>query len=729
MRQIAHLDFETASACDIRKAGASAYATDPTTRVWLFAWWLPGYVEPQLWTPDNDLPADLVEWVRSGGLVGAHNAGFEWLIWNVVLRRRFPELPVLPFSQMDCTMARAAALALPHDLEQLARVLGLPQRKDNEGHALMMRMAKPRKARKGEDASVLHWWDEPERIKRLGEYCLQDVRTEMAVDEKLPLLDGREWNIWQLDHTINQRGVRFDLDYVAKLRGAAEHAALSANARMRELTGGAVTGCMQHAAMAQWIASRGVQCTSVAKGEIEELRASTGDPVILEALEVRAEAAKTSTAKFTAIEHAAGEGERIRGLFQYSGANTRRWAGRMVQVQNLPRVDEDTEAPVIDILAGLVSSSPTGEEALARIGLFGPAMPWISKCIRSTIVAEPGKRLVGADYSNIEGRYNAWQAGEAWKLEAFRAFDAKLGHDLYKVTFGKAFNTPVEQVSSAQRQVGKVMELSMGYQGSVGAFLKMNGDPDRILPIIYENTPEDTWRATHAKYASEPFKHELTADQWTAVKCMVGSWRKANSATTQSWWDLQDAAIEAVANPGTVVPVCEGRVRYLCANGFLWYALPNGSTRGYFRPRLREVTERVLVWPDGRAEPADDMLPLDLDIAQLQGAELHEKRPRRAVLFEGRDSVTKQWVQKYLYGGLQCENCVQSGAREILVEGMFNVEAAGFPVVLHVHDELVAEVPLDFGSMKQFEALMARVPAGFEGLPLAAAAWEGPRFG
>jgi DNA polymerase len=296
----------------------------------------------------------------------------------------------------------------------------------------------------------------------------------------------------------------------------------------------------------------------------------------------------------------------------------------------------------------------------------------LSKALRAMIVAEPGKRLVGADLSNIEGRINAWIAGETWKTQAFSEYDNGTGPDLYKLAYAKSFHKAPEAVDKAERQVGKVMELALGYQGGVGAFQTM----------------------------ATAYGLKVTDDRAEELKA---AWRDAHPEIVQSWWDLQDAAIDAGSNKGCIVPLLNDRIRYKVDRGFLWCRLPSNRVLAYAAPRI--------VW--GKVKCRD-------------GSVLE----KRQVEYEGVDSVTKRWGPQRLYGGLQCENIVQAIARDVIVEAMFRAEEAGFPIILTVHDEILAEVEDAAAghTPETLEALMTQPPKWASGLPLAAKAWEDKRY-
>ena len=402
-------------------------------------------------------------------------------------------------------------------------------------------------------------------------------------------------------------------------------------------------------------------------------------------------AAKSSTAKYQAILNAVCRDGRVRGSLRYHGASTGRWAGSGMQPQNFPRIlDHDAVATTLDILREI--NDPT--EACDAIALFvGEPMSALSRCLRAMIVSALGKRLVGADYSNIEGRVNAWLAGEQWKVDAFRLFDEGVGDDLYKLAYGRSFDIPASDVSKDQRQIGKVMELSMGYQGGWRAFEKMGAN------------------------------YGITVGKDRAEELKV-AWREAHPAIQQSWWSLQQAAIDAVMNPGITVPVLSGRIAYKVAHGFLWCQLPSKRTLSYAAPRIVWVVrDGNFVERGSFSDKAKAEAYVDEKVERVSWS----VRPQ--VEFDGVDSTTKKWSKQRLYGGLQCENVVQAISRDILVDAMLRLEEAGYPIVLTVHDEIMSEVPDGFGSREEFVALMSVVPAWAAGLPVAVAAWEDVRYG
>lgn len=359
----AHHDFECGSTCDLRLCGAYRYAEDPETRVWMMSWRI-GDGLVQRWHPGEPEPREFLDHVARNGVVAAHNAGFERLVWNVTLRSRpeYAHWPALRIEQQDCTMSRALAVHLPANLDTLARVLGLADQKDKAGASLMMKMVRPRKifppqgivdmpeeqlTRRANGETIL-WWNTPENLAREGAYCDRDVLAECGVDERLPPLSPDERALWELDQKINDRGVSLDVATIERAVEVRKVALRRADARMAELTDGAVRKCTEATRIVSWLRERGVECDSIGKDDHEEIKIfadCVGDAAARAVVELRAEATKTSTAKFDKMLASVCADGRARGLFNYHRALTGRWGGASCQPQNLPRVDEERDLP------------------------------------------------------------------------------------------------------------------------------------------------------------------------------------------------------------------------------------------------------------------------------------------------------------------------------------------------------------------------------------------------
>lgn len=336
--------------------------------------------------------------------------------------------------------------------------------------------------------------------------------------------------------------------------------------------------------------------------------------------------------------------------------------------------------------------------------LYGNPMAVISDCLRSFIVSAPGKDLVVADFSNIEGRGLAWLAGEEWKLEAFRKYDRGEAPDIYIVTYASAFGVPMFDKKDPRRQTGKTMELFSGYQGAHGAYLKglKLSELPALARAVREAVPDHEWGVAELKFNGS---HGLSKDQWTAIRVLVDRWRQRHENIVHYWWDLEEAAIRAVEQPGKVFAAgATGReARYLKRGSFLFCRLPSGRRLSYPYACLKDVE---MPWKDA-------------DGNKVFKPQLHYKTV---------DSVTKTWGETSTYGGKLCENVTQAVCRDLLAAAMIRLEAAGYPVVMHVHDEIVSEVPEGFGSVEEFEDLMCADPGWASGFPIAAEGWRGKRY-
>jgi len=693
---VAHFDFETRSAVDLAKAGVHRYAEHASTGVWCLSYQI-GSSNPLLpvkrWRPGDPDPQELLDFVADGGRMVAHNVAFDRTIWNKVVRRDHPHWPEIKIEQTDCTMARALALGLPASLDLLGHALGAKVTKDKDGHRLMMQMCRPRQVR--EDGTII-WWEEPEKIERLQQYCDQDIRAESEIDLILPPLSPAERRLWILDQTVNERGVAVDVTACEAAERAVEYARKRANDRIWYVTGGDVKKTSEIAKIVAWLNKRGVPCTSMQKGDMEELILKStvvGDADAETVIRLRRAAAKTSNDKYVAMTRSACADGRVRGTLAYHAAHSGRWAGRLFQPQNLPRLDHEKDGADVDFVVAMLERNEAPEEIVEALDvLTGDPLGTLSKCLRAMLLAAPGRRFAGGDFSNIEGRLNAWFAGEEWKLDAFRDYDTiigvdakgkeiRKGPDLYNLAFARSFGVPIEKVGKSDRQVGKVMELALGYQGGKHAFQKMG--------------------ANYGVHVSDERADELKA-----------AWRSANPKITQSWWALQDAAIAAVGDPGEKIVVLDGKVTYLAANGFLFCRLPSGRVLAYAKPRLKKL------------ELFDTYIDEDGDIIEIP------KGFKYQVEYDGLDSVTNRWCPQTLYGGKQCNNVVQAAARDLMAESMLNAEQNGMPVVLTVHDELLCEVGEEHTGTcaDKLRRVMSEVPGWAQGLPLAAAAWEDKRY-
>lgn len=671
-----HIDFETRSRIDLKERGLDVYANDKSTEVQCLCYAF-GDGAIHLWTPfSGQIPADIKAHVDAGGTVVAHNANFEFAVWNAVLTRA--GWPRLKIEQMRCTMAMCYAMALPGALEDAASALGIDQRKDIKGHRIMLQLCKPKA-----DGTFHEYFSDKEKFEALYAYCRQDVAVERELYKRLPKLSPDEQRLWELDYAINARGVQVDLPRIEQALVVVAEEKARLDQRMRDLTDGAVGACTEATRLVKWLQTLGVNIDSVAKADVLDALKDEGLPsVAREALTLRREAAKASVAKLSAMKNRAGEDGRVRFTHQFHGAGTGRWAGRGIQTQNLPRGNLKPEQ-VEDAIAHL-------NDPIYLDILYGQPLTVVSSCLRGMITAAVGNDLLACDFSNIEGRVNAWLAGEEWKLQAFRDFDAipetdkeaKALADIYVLSYAQAFGlTPAE--AKPHRQLGKVQELALGYGGGVGAFQSM--------AKVYNVTVADE-----------------KADELKAA------WRQAHPCIVQYWYDLEDAAIRAVTMGGKYTAGPRGReVIFKKSGSFLFCKLPSGRVLCYAYPEIRTVTT-----PWGADKEALTFMAVIDDNIRRKGKVLDDLRAKG------------KWQRISTFGGSLCENVVQAVARDMLVSAMGNLDALGYDTVMHVHDEVVLEFPESYPArtIDVVKSAMCKLPAWAAHLPLAAAGWRGKRY-
>lgn len=744
-----HIDFETRSDVDLTQRGAYIYFESPHTQPLMCSYAAHGG-RVKRWLPHQPCPPDIAAHVRSGGLFCAHNAGgFERLLWQRILTPRY-DWPEVKTEQFVCTMAMAAALGLPRSLDKLGEALNLDVRKEKTGKDLIRFFSLPRKPRKGEPPGLYFNdpADFPEKFEQFRDYCDTDVLTEMEAYRRMIPLSDDERAVWALDQKINDRGVRIDRASCEAAIMLIDRAASALDREMAKITNDAVTACSQVARLTAWLQAQGVPVSSLGKDKILSALALDDIPKNAQrALEIRQEAGKSSTAKLKAFLARASSGDRLRGVYQYHGAGPGRWtSGAGVNLANLPRPRDvyESAAEKGDLNpASLFEAIRTGDPGWLRF-LYGPKLGrphhLISDAIRGFIWAAPGREFISADYSNIQGCIAAWIAGEEWKMQAFREVfaDPKNVPDLYRRAAAGILNTTTEVITKKHpmRQIGKVAELALGFGGSVAAFHAMSVgygvDLDAFYGPVWESASEAFREKAQRRYAAclkarDKVKTDvLSREAWLACYLIVLGWRAKNAKIAESWRDQESAARNAILCPGE--KIVAPKVSYLVAHGYLWCRLPSGRCLAYAAPRLKDqVWAKLLLadgsWGDAEVVERSEAEKLEsVGRAEIQGA----TSPKITAL--GVDSTTKKMARYALYGGLQLENLCMAIERDILVCGMKNVEAAGYPVVAHTYDELVSEVPNGYGSVAEYETLMCNIPAVYDSLPIAASGWRGKRY-
>lgn len=675
MERALHIDFETRSELDLKEVGLHNYARHPSTDAWCMAYAF-GDAEPSLWRMGESLPAEVRRHVEEGGRVKAHNVTFELEIWNQIMASRY-FWPALREEQTDCTMAMCYAMGLPGALEDAAMALGLHVQKDSEGRSLMLRMARPRSRK------PTVWWDDADKLARLYEYCKQDVRVEQAIDSRVMPLSAKERRLWSADYAINTRGVRIDVDTAKAAILMAERLKEQYDRDITIATGGQVTSCTALIPMKKWLVDNGCAAAAdgLAKQDLIDLLADESVPEHAKhVLHLRQEAGKASAAKFNKMVDQVGADGRLHFLYQYHGAASGRWAGRSVQPHNLVR-----DMPKADVVEDVFRLVREGKYDLIDM-VHGSPLTMITRSLRSIFIPDTGMVVVGGDWSNVEGRGQAWFAGEEWKVRAFREADAGTGPGLYELAYARMFGRPVQEIvalgkKSTERQIGKVSELAFGYQGGVGSFHTMGRTYNVKVPDADADRFKEAWRDAHPKIAG--VRNEYGGRQG-------GVWRR-----------LENAAIYAVQNPGKVAIVSRGdvggpEVRFRVAGSFLWMLLPSGRAICFPYPKLLE----------GSYGP------------QLTYMTVPDPNKPEKIVHD--PANTPRWSRVGTYGGAIFNRVVQGFCRDFLAELILNLHDQGARIIIHTHDDCNIEVDRDKAerAREAMERMMQTPPEWAKGFPL-----------
>lgn len=644
---ILQIDLETYSSIDLKKSGAHRYVECPDFEILLFAFAFDDDPVTVIDLTDfEEIPHDVMQAMQSDVIKTAWNAPFE----RAAIARHFGIECDPRFWR--CSMAHAYTLGLPGSLEKAAKALGLEEQKDTKGKNLIKYFSmpcKPTKVNGGRTRNYPH--HAPDKWQEFIEYNRQDVVVEREIRrrlERFPVPD-REWRIWALDQRINDRGVRVDIDkLVSQAIACSEQYNGTLMQEARALTG--LDNPNSNAQLKSWLIDRGLQVDSLSKDVLPQLIDVAPDNVTKRMLEIRQELGKTSVSKYKAMQVSICNDGRVRGILQYCGASrTWRWAGRRVQLHNLPQnhIEGDDLKIARDVLV-------SGDFDWLEV-LYGPVPFVLSELIRTALVPDVGHRFIVSDFSAIEGRVISWLAGEKWKIDVFR------GHGkIYEATAAKMFGIPFETIVKGHenykyRPFGKVAELACGFGGGKDALAKMDK------------------------------KKEIPEEEYPGL---VKQWRDANPKIRRLWYRAEEAALEAVQTKSTV-KLAHG-VQYRYSDGYLFADLPSGHSLAYPSPQIK---------PDPK--------------------------------FDGKDGLTflapdgsGKMVRQRTWGGTLVENLVQGIARDCLAESLLRLDTAGYRIVLHVHDEVVLEVPIGTGSVEEVTEIMSQPIDWAPGLPLKAAGFE-----
>lgn len=652
------IDLETYSSVPIRDAGSQAYVRSPDFEILLFAYSLDGGpVQIVDLAQGEQLPEWLVGAIFDRDCIKhAYNAPFEW----ACLSRYFGRW--LEPSQWHCTMMHGLYCGYTAGLDATGKALGLPQDKQklSTGKALIRYFCvpcKPSKANGGRTRNYPH--HDLDRWRLFKEYCVQDVVTEMEIERRLssfPVPDFVQKQ-WETDLVINNRGVAVDMQLVY---GALELGSIMHDTLKDEAI--SLTGLYNPNSVKQltaWLEEQtGNEVADLKKATVADmLHEDSNSDVVKRVLEIRQELGKTSNKKYDAIEKAVCADGRVRGLLQFYGANrTGRWAGRLVQVQNLPQ----THTEPLELARELVKQRKL--DAIRVI--YGSVNSTLSQLIRTAFVAPKGNVLIDADFSAIEARVISWLAGEEWRLEVFRE-----GGDIYCASASQMFHCTVVKggENGHLRAKGKVAELALGYQGGTSALINMGA---LKMGIAEEELPD-----------------------------IVDKWRAANSKIPALWRAMEDAAIKVITEGGSVQVNC--------------------ITLSLEYDYNQNTTVLVMHLPSGR------------DLYYISPSISTNRWGKPSIAYMGMDQKTKKWQKIETYGGKLTENSVQAIARDCLAGAVERLEAAGYPVVFHVHDEVVIDITPyadDKTMLKNVVDIMSEPIPWAPGLPLNADGWVGTFF-
>lgn len=676
------IDFETMSACELKKAGAWRYSEDPTTSVICLGVSFDGdealtFDGPGLGRYSGSLLAIAVN--DSNCMFIAHNVGFEKAIWRNIMMSQYG-WPDIPNDRWHDTQAVCAMKGLPLKLERAVMALRLPMQKDTGGTKATLALGHTNKAGYLDLA--------PEKLQRVYDYCKQDVRTELGLHRRVKGLGAEERKVWLLDQTINERGIKLDMEFVNAAQAVVDQATLPLLAEFEEITGlkpsqpkfkdwlwaqGVEIPNLQKETIAEWL---GEQVDDESDSEDVRMESQTllrrfNLPLDCErALYIRSILGSASIKKLGAMRACVGTDERAHGLLQYHGAGPGRWAGRLLQPQNFPRPslkqicgwDKDGK----EILEGhdpeqLVAAILSRDAEYVRC-LYGEPIEAVANGLRHALVSERGFQFEVGDYATIEAIIVLTIAGQMDRVAEIAA-----GQKPYIPMAEMIFKRPVNKhVDLKEYTIGKHTVLGCGFQMGAAKFRS------RYCPL---ETPE------FAKAAIDAYRNDFAPK------------------VPKLWYALEDAAVRTVWDK---VPHEAYGIEYRLEDGWLTCRLHSGRKLWYYDPR---PVRKEMPWST-------------------------EEKPDIRPGFEYSAWKMGQWERISAYGGLLTENVVQATARDLLVRGMFNCEAAGHPVVLTVHDEIVAEVPEGIADAKLLDRYMTDIPQWAKdlGIPVATECWTGARY-
>ena len=694
--------------------GASVYVEHPTFEVLTLSYDLRQGAGIKRWQPGLPPPVDLLSHVAAGGLVsGWNSAGFEMKVWRHCVDHYF--WPPLPLSQVRDSMAAARAFCLPGALGKASEVMALKQQKNADGKRLLDKFSTPRNPTKANAALRIKPTDDPADAERLYAYCDEDVLTEQEAAGLIPPLSPKELEAWQEDRIINDRGVQIDLEGVRNCTAIIDQAHARYNRELHTLTGGTVERASELAKLQGWLGAQGVHAASMDEEAIDSLLNPLDPfeeelpPAARRALEIRQAVGSASVKKVYTMNNMASRDGRLRDLFTYHGTRTGRPTGSGPQPQNLPNAAgayamecegcdkhygvESTTCPWCGASSVFAHKVEWGvecaEDALESFKprsldwaeyVWGDSMAALSNSLRALFVAAPGHDLICSDYSSIEAVGLAVLAGEQWRIDLFRTHGK-----IYEMSASKVAGVPLEEILEHKvktgqhhqvRKLGKVMELACGYGGWLGSMVAFGAD--EFMSEAEMKTAILAWRA--------------------ASPAIVELWGGQQRNWKTEYYGVEGMLVQAILYPGRVYQT--HGMDFQMRGDVLFLRLLSGRELTYHRPRLASSTKRPGTY---------------------------------SISFEGWNSNPKNgpmgWYRMETWGSRAVENINQAQCRDIQWHGVLALERAGYPIVLHVYDEDVAEVPVGFGSVEEFERIMGQLPAWCADWPIKAnGGWRGKRY-
>ena len=645
-----HIDVETYSSVDIRKSGAYKYCDSLDFEILMVAYCFgSGPIKMVDIASGETLPSEFLDALQDPNTEKhAHNANFERLCFRAIGYD-------IPIKEWYCSAVKAGFCGLPLALGQVSGALQLEEKgKLTTGTALIKYFCipcKPSKTNGGRFRNLPK--HNPEKWEEFKIYCINDVEAEREVGRRLSpyKISKTERLNYILDQEINDRGILIDLNFAANAVEIDEKNSKILADKMAKLTG--LENPNSPAQLKAWLTdATGKEITTLAKDSIPQLIKEAGAGPVSEVLNLRLKSSKTSIKKYVAMLTCALEDHRAHGFFQFYGSRTGRWAGRLVQLQNLPQNH-------LKDLQGARDTFATGDFELCA-EKFDEISSTLSQLIRTAFVAKEGHTFAVADFSAIEARVIAWLAGEAWRIEVFKTHGK-----IYEASASMMFGIPIEDITkdSPERQKGKVAELALGYQGGVGALKAMGAE-----------------------------KMGLSGSEMQEI---VDKWRNENPSIKRLWNQVNGAAIRAFNTRKKIILTDYKNLAFEYNGEVLTIELPSGRKLFYQTP-----STSLNKW----GQPS--------------------------LKYKGVDALTKKWWWVTTYGGKLVENIVQAISRDLLADAMRNLDAEGFEIVMHVHDEAVCEVPIEDAEtdLSLIEDIMGRDSPWAEGLPLNADGYVTPFY-